>query len=688
MKHILRIFIVLGIILGTIGCKHKSGVVIKKVSMTGIDISIEENLTVGTKLEGSISIQNAPENLQNIIITLTGNGAEDFNVSVTQGTSADIYIGSVTLLHSLEGKGGTDYNLTASTTIDSQTLSVPVNIKILSVGSDNNPPTAVIDGSETEVNLEIWQWQSYSVSADYSQDEDDGIVLCQWLDDDNQVVMEHTFSPSVLELYGECMLDLSSIAAGNYDYTLKVKDKSGAEDTNILHLTVLANAKPTIHIEEGNQSIEANTTLTLHATASDTDSDDTLSYQWMYGLKNGSVMYGAGTATSFEHNFTNIGTYLVTAEVRDNHGASSSDSIEVIVHGHQNQPPIAKIGFKTESGTENEQNITTYVGVSVLRLAAEASIDPDGSIVDCQWRDSDGTLLKQASNVLECNLSPYIFYTAGQYEYTLSVEDNEGATDTNIAHISVGENNIPQAHILDGNRSVDVNTTTHFVATANDDDNESISYFWRYGLIGDANPTVTPMQTYTSNATLDINFTQEANYFVEFWISDAKGANAHDKVEVNASIPLADDIVVDGDLMWEDTEHARSVTLTWQEAYDYCDELTLGGYEDWRLSYSDANSAYAEIFDIRKLPLKNDGTEWDPENDDYDDINGSSRTIIEPFKIVTQDEHIGSWTSGALKNDNGDIWGHIVAFFAYQKENMDGMGDNEEVMVRCVRDNK
>jgi hypothetical protein len=41
-------------------------------------------------------------------------------------------------------------------------------------------------------------------------------------------------------------------------------------------------------------------------------------------------------------------------------------------------------------------------------------------------------------------------------------------------------------------------------------------------------------------------------------------------------------IVADNEtgLQWQDNE---SVTKTWQDAIDYCEDLTLGSYDDWRL---------------------------------------------------------------------------------------------------------
>jgi len=45
------------------------------------------------------------------------------------------------------------------------------------------------------------------------------------------------------------------------------------------------------------------------------------------------------------------------------------------------------------------------------------------------------------------------------------------------------------------------------------------------------------------------------------------------------------DIVTDNatGLIWQDDINATVYTATWQGAIDYCESLTLGGYDDWRL---------------------------------------------------------------------------------------------------------
>ena len=662
-------FLLFSFIFISSGCFNSTpGVQVEEISFRGIEVSIEENLSVGTTLSGQLYIQNAPPNLSDVVITLSGEGAEDFQVAVSQGSTPGVYVGSVTLSNSLEGKGGSDYNLIATATLNGQSITAPVHIRILAVERPNTPPVARIDAQEEEVFLTLYEGQQRSVFADYSTDADDGIVSCKWEDNTSQILSQHRFNPAVPEINTiECQLDLNDLTAGEYTYTLTVEDQSGATDTNLLHVTVNANAIPTVTIEEGNQTVEANTTLTLHAVAEDGDGDD-LQYQWMYGLKESTSRTGGGTTESFEHNFTQPGIYIVSVTVHDIHDAFASDSVKVTVTGHINQPPVAKIGFATEAGTEREQNITTAVGVQVLRLISDGSYDPDGEIVHCEWKDHANRLI-QESNDKYCGLNQYIFDDPGTYEYTLTVTDNEGASDTNVAHITVEPNAIPVAKIEDGNRTVDVNTTVHFVASASDDDGEQLTYFWRYGKIGTYGIAATPMTIYPdTEVSFDHNFTQTGRYFVEFLVSDAKGAFTKAQVEVNITRPLPQDVVIVGDLMWEDTDHVKGSEnfVTWSEAYTYCDTLTLGGYRDWRLphSESDGDNINSELTTIRIKTT---------------DANDNS--LIDGFKPIYQSEYVISWTDAQLGSGY-----HAAHLFIGNPDFEDGFGDNENgINVRCVR---
>ncbi len=103
------------------------------VSMQGVSANIREDTSIGTLLQEQISLANLPLSLTNLQITLSGSGSEDFNITLVP-RSGNNYIGKVALTHSLEGKGGTSYNLQAIATVDGENIGpVPVNIHIITV---------------------------------------------------------------------------------------------------------------------------------------------------------------------------------------------------------------------------------------------------------------------------------------------------------------------------------------------------------------------------------------------------------------------------------------------------------------------------------------------------------------------------------------------------------------------------
>ncbi|MEA1952855.1 MAG: DUF1566 domain-containing protein [Campylobacterota bacterium] len=130
----------------------------------------------------------------------------------------------------------------------------------------------------------------------------------------------------------------------------------------------------------------------------------------------------------------------------------------------------------------------------------------------------------------------------------------------------------------------------------------------------------------------------------------------------------ANGTVTVGELMWEDTAHVRGEenNVTWSQAYNYCDNLTLGEYTDWRLPHSSMNSETpsSEVIAIR--------VEAEADSDN---------TIIEGFNPVYQSEWVTTWTDEFL--DDGF---YIAMIFQYQVENGDGFPEGAGLNVRCVRD--
>ncbi len=107
-------------------------------------------------------------------------------------------------------------------------------------------------------------------------------------------------------------------------------------------------------------------------------------------------------------------------------------------------------------------------------------------------------------------------------------------------------------------------------------------------------------------------------------------------------------------LMWQDDASAKTVTKNWQEAIDYCRNLKVSGYSDWRLP---------NLEELRTLVDKN-----------------NLPTIKSGFKNTVSGY---DWSNTRLADGSNRAW--VVGF-----EN--GYGDDDykshNNYVRCVRDSK
>jgi len=107
-------------------------------------------------------------------------------------------------------------------------------------------------------------------------------------------------------------------------------------------------------------------------------------------------------------------------------------------------------------------------------------------------------------------------------------------------------------------------------------------------------------------------------------------------------------------LIWQDDVAAKTVTKTWEDAIDYCEALTLGGYTDWHLPN------YNELYSI------GDRSRYNP-------------SIDSTFQNVVSDYY---WSSTTIARDISSAWG------VYFDTGYDFMsGKTNTYYVRCVRDN-
>lgn len=126
--------------------------------------------------------------------------------------------------------------------------------------------------------------------------------------------------------------------------------------------------------------------------------------QWLWTFGDGTT----GSGPTVTHTYTRAGKFTVRLTVSDNLGASADFQLDILAG---NLPPLASFSATPSSG---------WIPLSVA-LDASASSDPNDQIVEYVWDFGDGAT--------ERGLQPvHVYQTAGTYEVTLTVRDEQGET--------------------------------------------------------------------------------------------------------------------------------------------------------------------------------------------------------------------------------------------------------------------
>ena len=195
---------------------------------------------------------------------------------------------------------------------------------------------------------------------------------------------------------------------GTFTVTLKVTDNNGATDTDTAKVTIGGNKSPVANFTYSPVSPTDLDTITF----TDTSTDDGQIINWTWYFGDGNISYAQNPSYKYDDN----GTYIVVLTVKDDEGASDTVSKQIEV---ANEQPTAYFIHQPDKPKINEEVTFT-----------DSSSDADGTIVNYTWNFGDGNISYEQNPV-------HKYAEDGTYTVTLSVTDNDGATDEATLTITV-----------------------------------------------------------------------------------------------------------------------------------------------------------------------------------------------------------------------------------------------------------
>ncbi len=361
-----------------------------------------------------------------------------------------------------------------------QSITLPTNIVTLS-GSGNDPDGTIVS----------YSWTKVSGPGNY--------------DFDNSNAAE---------------TNVSGLTEGVYQFQLQVTDNKGSTGTAIIQISVnaapnqppVANAGADITITLPQDSVM------LSGIGSDVDGT-IVNYQWSEISGPSSSILNASSAVTAINGLSQ-GTYNLELEVTDNDGATTSDTMQVIVNAPVNIPPVANAG--PDQTITLPQNSVTLNG---------SGTDQDGTIVGYSWSEIFGPSGYSIGNASSENTAVNNL-VQGVYKFVLKVTDNSAGVgvDTVVITVNSPGNISPISNAgQDQTITLPINSVT-LSGSGSDADGTIAGYEW----LKISGPNNYNFQN--SNAAItSVSGLTEGVYQFELQVTDNDGATATDVVQITVN---------------------------------------------------------------------------------------------------------------------------------------------------------
>ena len=308
---------------------------------------------------------------------------------------------------------------------------------------------------------------------------------------------------------------------GIYNVTVKAMDIHYSESNWSSQLLITMGNRPPYspsNPSPKNQSTNIDTGAVLSWTGSDPDGDIVI-YDIYFGTETPPPkIVTKQSSTSFDPSLSTQTKYYWNITSWDNFGESTPGPIWEFTTkttsnggnggngppngGPSNTPPTADASASETVGLIN----------SPIIFDGTRSFDQNGYIKNWSWNFGDG---KQGTG----EIISHTYANKGIYNVTLTVTDNQDATDTDLITVYIGIANIPPSKpTVSGETYGNKNVKYPFTAMSTDPNNDNISYNFDWG-DGTTNTTsylpngrpVTVWHSWTSSGIYNINVTASDN---------------------------------------------------------------------------------------------------------------------------------------------------------------------------------
>jgi photosystem II stability/assembly factor-like uncharacterized protein len=338
------------------------------------------------------------------------------------------------------------------------------NIVNATTVGENIPPRSVVLGEPqniTRTSMELYWGQSPDHDFSYYE-----------LHKDDVSGFEPDTSTRVLKFtdINQTFYNITGLKMdAEYYFVVVVVDTGGlSNDSNeVMGKTLPPNEKP---IADAGNDVTRYTTQKVQFNGVGIDPDGTITkFQWDFET-DGTWDFESAATGQTENLYTVPGSYVATFRVTDNDGATAEDIANITIQDEPlpNQPPKANAG--------PDQEITLG---EVVYFEATAE-DPDGVVTLFEW-DYDGDGEYDDYSYSDAS-GEFQYVEEGIYKARLRVMDNENATHSDIAIITVNPKNTPPVADIDSPYAGRKYYTDDYISfdgsTSSDEDGDRLTYEW------------------------------------------------------------------------------------------------------------------------------------------------------------------------------------------------------------------